>query len=452
MSAPLDLLLEGADAPFLIAPSGNWNCREAREQALAWAAALAADPAGRIACQLPDGPELVLLMLAASASGKELLLLSQDYSEDYLAELAVQFEVDLLLSERSPALPTSCRSLQFAHWCEGLSVDTLVARPAQGDILILTSGTTGKPKCARYHWPDLLAQVGSRHAASDERWLLAYRLNHFAGLQMLAHILVSHAALVLPESTAVSAAIEAIGRFRVTHVSSTPTFWRFALAALAAHEATPPLEHITLGSEPVSAELLDELAGRFPAARIVHIYALTEAGSCISVSDGRPGLPADILERPLDAAVRFRIQDGELQVKSAHGMAEYVNGSQTARTEDGWLATGDLVQQEDDRIFFQGRRSETINVGGVKVQPLEVEHVVNAVPGVELARVFGRDNPIMGQIVAVEMMLEAGFDAAAVEDAVREACMVLPRHGRPRSIDIVDSIETRNLKVVRRGT
>ena len=116
------------------------------------------------------------------------------------------------------------------------------------------------------------------------------------------------------------------------------------------------------------------------------------------------------------------------------------------------MATGDLVRLEGDRIFFLGRSAETVNVGGVKVQPLEVENIVNAVPGVELARVFGRDNPIMGQIVAVEMMLTAGFEAGEVEDAVREACMVLPRHGRPRSIDIVDTIETRNLKVVRRGT
>ena len=267
------------------------------------AAALAADPAQRIACQLRDGPELLLLMLAASASGKDLLLLSQDYSQERLAELAARFDVDLLLSEDTGELGLNCRSRSFVDWCESVPALTTATPSAEGDILILTTGTTGEPKCARYHWPDLLAQVGSREDGADQRWLLAYRLNHFAGLQMLAHILVSHAVLVLPESTAVSAALEAMGRFEVSHVSSTPTFWRFALATLAGNDSGPSLAHITLGSEPVSRDLLDDLARRFPEARIVHIYALTEAGSCISVSDGRPGLPADILQRPEDAFV-----------------------------------------------------------------------------------------------------------------------------------------------------
>jgi acyl-CoA synthetase (AMP-forming)/AMP-acid ligase II len=214
----------------------------------------------------------------------------------------------------------------------------------------------------------------------------------------------------------------------------------------------PTLRQITLGSEPVSAELLDELAHLFPAARIVHIYALTEAGSCISVSDGKAGLPASILARPADAAVQFKIFEDELQVKTAHGMRQYLNpGQGEPQDAQGWLSTGDLVRVERDRIYFVGRRSETINVGGVKVHPLEVENVVSVVPGVQLARVYGRENPIMGQIVAVELVLVAGHASLAVEDAVREACLVLPRHSRPRSVDIVDTIATSNFKLVRRG-
>jgi acyl-CoA synthetase (AMP-forming)/AMP-acid ligase II len=179
---------------------------------------------------------------------------------------------------------------------------------------------------------------------------------------------------------------------------------------------------------------------------------LTEAGSCISFSDGKAGLPESILTRSANAAVQFRICDDELQVKTAHGMRQYLNpGEANPRDAQGWLSTGDLVRVEHDRIYFVGRRSETINVGGVKVQPLEVENVVSVVPGVQLARVYGRENPIMGQIVAVELVLVEGHDPVAVEDAVREACLVLPRHSRPRSVDIVDTIATSNFKLVRRG-
>ena len=56
---------------------------------------------------------------------------------------------------------------------------------------------------------------------------------------------------------------------------------------------------------------------------------------------------------------------------------------------------------EGDRILFGGRNSDIINVGGVKVHPLPVEERISAVPGVEMARVFGRPNRMTGAIVAV---------------------------------------------------
>jgi hypothetical protein len=68
-----------------------------------------------------------------------------------------------------------------------------------------------------------------------------------------------------------------------------------------------------------------------------------------------------------------------------------------------------------------------------------------------LARVFGRDNPVVGQIVAVELVLGEGWGSEEVESSVREICLGLPRHSRPRSIDIVDTIITSNYKLVRQG-
>jgi acyl-coenzyme A synthetase/AMP-(fatty) acid ligase len=96
-----------------------------------------------------------------------------------------------------------------------------------------------------------------------------------------------------------------------------------------------------------------------------------------------------------------------------------------------------------------GRRSETINVGGVKVHPLEVESIVTALEGVTKARVYGQDNPVVGQIVAVDLVVQDNWDHQSVEKSVRKACMVLPRHSRPRRINIVDALNTRNHKLVR---
>jgi acyl-CoA synthetase (AMP-forming)/AMP-acid ligase II len=212
------------------------------------------------------------------------------------------------------------------------------------------------------------------------------------------------------------------------------------------------LQHLTLGSEAASGDLLQRLHTLFPDARIVHIYASTEAVSCVSVSDMKPGLPVSVLARPQSAESQFRIIDGELQIRSRNGMSGYIASGRPVEQSvdnDGWRATGDLVRIEDDRIIFVGRKNETINVGGVKVHPLDVEGKIAPVAGVKLARVYGKKNPIAGSIVAVDVICQQGYDPETVEVAIREACKELVPAARPRSINFVDAILTNNLKLSR---
>ena len=410
-------------------------------------------PAGRLACHLPDSETLVATMLAASCTGRSVIMLNHDFGRQQITPLLDELDIAVLLTHRADIAHARCLVVHEVGLRTPHNPPASPPRPATAgdELLILTSGTTGKPKCARYEWQQLFAQVRPRDEKDEERWLLAYRLSHFAGLQMIAHIIKNRGTLVIPDSTQVKDAIRAIGEHQVTHVSSTPTFWRYSLSLLAGRRNDYKIQHITLGSEAPSADLLNSLHQLFPDARIVHIYASTESGSCISVSDLKPGLPASILGRPQDADVRFRIIADELHVKTKHGMSGYLNQAAQSHLDDaGWRATGDLVRIEKDRILFVGRKNETINVGGAKVYPLDVESIILPVPGVLLARVFGRPNPIVGQIVAAEVVLDKDSDQEAVESAIRSACESLPPTSRPRSIEFVDSIEMTNLKVVRR--
>ncbi|MEH6592218.1 MAG: class I adenylate-forming enzyme family protein [Halioglobus sp.] len=448
-------LVEGGNKPFIIAPSGHWTYRGMLDYVRRITTLIQKLETGRLACHLHDSPALVAIMLAAASCGKSLVVLSKDYQPRQIAPLVGELDIGLLIGDVSLDLDDSCDQLllsELSTQLESVEGADMLYCAADSEILILTSGTTGAPKCASYRWSDLLDQLVVQQPEADERWLLAYKLNHFAGVQMLAHVIANLSTLVLAESTRVADAIGAMAEFAVTHVSSTPTFWRFALTIFSQSATPPALRHITLGSEPVSADLLHDLVILFPSTRIVQIYALTETGSCISVSDCLPGLPETVLKRPDTATVQFRIRDEELHVKTSHGMKNYVNReSEQPVTNDGWFATGDLVKIQEGRILFIGRRSETINVGGVKVHPLEVENVISAVPGVKLTRVYGRDNPIVGQIVAVDLVVSEGWESSKVENDVRAACMTLPRHNRPRSIEIVDTIPTSNYKLVRRG-
>jgi acyl-CoA synthetase (AMP-forming)/AMP-acid ligase II len=234
----------------------------------------------------------------------------------------------------------------------------------------------------------------------------------------------------------------------VTHASATPTFWRL-LANLVdpATAAELPLRQITLGGEAVPDRLLAELGALFPDATISQIYGATEFGTSVSVRDGENGLPASVLERTDDSPTQLKIVDGQLWVRSSIGMLGYYG--EEAAPEDGWRATGDLVELRGDRIHFVGRAAETINVGGVKVHPLPVETAVGAIDEVELVRAFGRKNSLTGQVVAVEVVARAGADLEALEVAIHQACAGLPAAARPRQIKFVDELNVRDQKIVR---
>src|SRR5207253_2937465 len=130
-----------------------------------------------------------------------------------------------------------------------------------------------------------------------------------------------------------------------------------------------PIQQITLGGEAVPPDLVARLHDYFPRARISQIFATTESGSCASVRDDREGLPASLLHPGPYGRATARIVDDELHVRADHGMLGYF-GEQPLTDE--WWPTGDLVELRSDRIHFVGRRSELINVGGVKVHPLPI--------------------------------------------------------------------------------
>ena len=82
--------------------------------------------------------------------------------------------------------------------------------PEHAPVLILTTGTTGHQKGARHDWSRLIGAVRNPDPEPGARWLLAYNLNQFAGVQVLLHVLTSGATLVAPASRRPRDVIEAI--------------------------------------------------------------------------------------------------------------------------------------------------------------------------------------------------------------------------------------------------
>jgi acyl-CoA synthetase (AMP-forming)/AMP-acid ligase II len=313
-----------------------------------------------------------------------------------------------------------------------------------GEVTIFTSGSTAAPKAVRHDWNTLSRPVRQGEKATAQTCLLTYQPHLYAGIQVFMHCLINRAALVLPEpGMGVDDLIDLMRLRQVNFVSATPSYWR-RLLTLGSHAklCELPIEQITLGGEASDQALLDGLKKVFPRARVVHLYATSELGRCFSVKDRIAGFPAAYLRGPTEEGVWLKLEDGELYVRSANAMLSPNHAPGEERDEAGWVATGDLVEQMGDRCYFVGRRGELINVGGNKVHPLRVEQLVQEVEGVADARVFGKASSLVGQIVACEIVLEAGFSAESVKQEILNAARQrLAPHERPRFVEVTGRIE-----------
>jgi acyl-CoA synthetase (AMP-forming)/AMP-acid ligase II len=410
----------------------------------AMASGLSQRDISRFAVIDPDAATAIVAFAASSAVGAEVCQYPADISPESAAELAERLDHTTVLTRRSD-LPFAKTFTLDDLIVEGAELPPL---PESRPLMVLTSGTTGGSRGVLHDWNRVISGMLGIRPSPGERWLLAYGLHQFGGLQVLMHAAAACATLVAPTPRRPREGLAAMRRYGVTHGSATPTFWRFVLTQMRADaDPAPDLRQITLGGEAVPDKLLRDLRDTFPSAKISQIYGSTESGNPRSTRDGKPGLPISALDAGDDADIQLKIVDGELWVRSKIGMLGYYDDP--ALDSSGWRATGDQVEVVGDRILFRGRRSEVINVGGVKVHPFAVEERVLAVTGVEIARVFGRPNPLSGAIVAVEAVLAPGVDIELVKSQIREACADLPAAFRPRSIRIVDELKTAGNKIAR---
>lgn len=277
---------------------------------------------------------------------------------------------------------------------DGTAQPAATVRPAaiQTTWLLPTSGTTGTPKLIAHTFATLTRSMTTRRIGDDYTWGSLYSLRRFAGLQVFLQSWMCGTPLILNEEGA--DLHDVLTRFidlGCNALSATPSMWR----KLAMHPLFDrlTLKQITLGGEIVDQAVLDMLAKRFPSARITHIYASTEAGVGFTVRDGRAGFPADyLLQPPLGVAMRIDEQNhlwfGTKLVQSS-----------AAGTENVWIDSGDVVETQADRVRFLGRANGSINVGGNKVMPEEIESVIKELPDVAFVQVRARKSAMLGSLV-----------------------------------------------------
>ncbi|HWE69898.1 MAG TPA: acyl-CoA synthetase, partial [Acidimicrobiales bacterium] len=106
-----------------------------------------------------------------------------------------------------------------------------------------------------------------------------------------------------------------------------------------------------------------------------------------------------------------------------------------------WTIPGDLATIEaDGTITVHGRGSASINSGGEKVFPEEVEAAVKAHPGVYDAIVVGIADARFGEQVAVVLHPKSGATPVTLEEIQTHCRTLIAGYKVPRRMLLVDEI------------
>jgi acyl-CoA synthetase (AMP-forming)/AMP-acid ligase II len=435
-----------------------------------------------VAVVTSNRPEWIIAMLAVtSVGGMAALVNSRGVAEEMLRAIEkvgctlaiIDAERDNIVSaERpDPAWPRIVigtpdvplregKDADFAELSQpvpGVEFDPDDMAPADGAIILFTSGTTGFPKGA------LLSHGALAHSVSVATFmgtLQDIRYEEESGETLPPHqramatpavILgpMFHLSGVMPTLRALSLgttihimgkwnadiAFDTIENVGMTRLSFVPAM---LFDMFRSPRATPELlgnvRYMVNGAAPLNLELVEQIKARMPNCQLANGYGQTEATAWTC------GISGDIyLEHPAACGwaaptvkVQLRRDDGsepeigepgELWVSSPMLMNEYVGDPEsTAETlRDGWLASGDIATVNELGIYtIVDRKKNMVISGGENIYCAEVERVAGAMPGVREAIAYGVPDARLGERLAVTLVTEG--DSAIGGDDVKAWC------------------------------
>jgi acyl-coenzyme A synthetase/AMP-(fatty) acid ligase len=406
-----------------------------------------------------DQLHAALALIELDGVAARIVIAPPDVKPEYLASVIERAAISVVVSD-NPALAIA--GVDFASVTLP-NPGVVTAAEHKTEWVLFTSGTTGVPKMVAH---TLEALTGAIQPATQDGivWGTFYDIRRYGGLQILLRALLGQAALILADAAEDAGDfLTRLGRNNVTHLTGTPSHWRRALMSPANAAIAP--RYVRLSGEIADQAILDSLKARFPNAAIGHAYASTEAGVGFEVTDGLEGFPVSFVGRHLidkNWPVEMKVADGTLHIRSPRTASGYVGGAPASEGEQknrsltnfGFVDTGDMVEQRGDRFYFVGRTGGIINVGGLKINPEEVEAVINRHPGVRASRVSGRKSPITGAIVIADVVLsDVANDNATFKQAILAACREkLPAFKVPAMLRFVPALElTAGGKLSRHG-
>jgi len=308
------------------------------------------------------------------------------------------------------------------------------------NMLLYTSGTTGRPKGVIYthrmtHNIVVHAALHARVRAGS-RTLTYLPLFHAAGLYAVStpQFHYGGAVLVMREWNTEACFRHLTDRkLGITHVVGVPTSYQLLAELPGFREAMfPTLEVAAVGGAPVPLPLLETWERK--GCELSQSFGMTEAFSVAYCppekarekigSAGHALMHIDVRIGDEDGRELPRGNVGEIQVRGPGVTPGYWNDADAtaaAFTKDGWFRTGDAARMTGDgTLYVVDRIKDMIISGGENIYPAEIENVIDSLPGVSHCAVIGVPDPKWGEVGVALVQLRPG--QSLDEEAVLARC------------------------------
>lgn len=395
-----------------------------------------------VALEADFSPNAVALFLALAEAGCVLVPLTSavaTHRDEFIetAEAEVSIAIDRHDEVSIETLETSASHDIFAK----------LRAAAHPGLVIFSSGSTGRCKAAVHDVVPLLEKFKTpRHALRTISFLL---YDHIGGINTMLYTLSNGGCLVTVQDRSPDAVLASIEKYQVELLPTSPTFLNLVLISEAWKRFDlTSLKTVSYGTEPMPESTLKRFNELYPAIRLLQTYGLSEVGILRSKSKSSDSLWVKLGGEGFET----RIVDGTLQIKAESAMLGYLNHA-SPFTADGWYNTGDRVEVDGEYMRILGRESEIINIGGEKVYPAEVESVIQEMEDVADAVVFGKANPITGQMVCARIRTNCDVERKSFIAVLKKHCRSrMQPYKVPSKIELVaDSQHSERFKKIRKA-
>ncbi len=441
----------------------------------------------RVAIQLPSMPEFLTTYIACNIAGCVLTTLHMPYRQEELRPLMAFAAPRAVVTARVGSYDAPATMAALARDIAALdhvivvgdttgpgqlSLSALVAAHRQGALppragsdcdaaLCFTSGTSAAPKgvlrSQRCFARNAAIFAGMLDLTQDDRVMIAPPLTHVFGLSCAGNALHSGATVVPIPVFSPEVYAEYLFGMRPTVIYSAPAHLAATLkSGEMDRRSADTVRDVIVGGAICPPEVAARFEEKLPNGRVGCLFGMTETTLSTQTDPRSPaavrhgtvgklasGLSVRIVDRdtgePLPAGA-----EGEMQLSGYSVLDRYVGeheANRTAFTPDGWFRTGDIASLDaEGNIMITGRVKDVINRGGIKINPSDIESLLDAHEAIIQSAVVPMPDDILGERLCAYAVLRPGTELTLDGLCAYLADRQVAKMRWPERLEVIDAM------------